>query len=460
MSIQIHWHEGLFLQPHHLQLAQGIVRDQFHAERRLGWPFPYGVIEARLSQDELENKRIRFDKLRVIMPSGLEVNYPENAELPSLDIKTDLAKGPAGFNVYLGVPLWFKDRANSFPPGQEPDPRVKLLYRLKEVERADENTGENPKPIQFRMINARLLLDYDDRSDMEVVPLLRIKPAVGEEIGLPRQDPEFVPPCLVMSGSPALRELVRDLVAQVEASRKELVIQVARSGFTIDTLRGVQFEQLMRLRTLNRFSASLPALIALPNIAPFQFYLGLRELLAELAALYPDRDPFECAPYNHDNPYPCFRELSVKIRAFLRGAVAPSYLKLAFKESEGLLLAAFNEEHFSQPNAYYLGVKTKVDPTALARCVENGDLFKIMPKSLARAAIYGIQVKEERYPPMELPAQADLHYFRLLVTESARRWQLIKDEKAAVINWKGTEIDLTGADFTLYMTVPSTATKP
>ena len=86
MSVKIHWQEGLFLQPHHLQRMQKSIDDILAAERRLAWPYPFGIIEARLSRDELENKRVRFDKLRAIMPSGVEVNYPVAAELPSLDI--------------------------------------------------------------------------------------------------------------------------------------------------------------------------------------------------------------------------------------------------------------------------------------------------------------------------------------------------------------------------------------
>jgi len=84
MALQIHWQEGLFLQPHHLQRMQKSLRDEIAAERRLAWPYPYGVVEARISRDELENMRIRFERLRAIMPSGLEVSFPENAELPSL----------------------------------------------------------------------------------------------------------------------------------------------------------------------------------------------------------------------------------------------------------------------------------------------------------------------------------------------------------------------------------------
>ena len=460
MSVKIHWQEGLFLQPHHLQRMQKGIEDDLASERRLAWPYPYGVIEARLSRDELENKRVRFDKLRAIMPSGLEVNYPHTAELPSLDIAQAFSKGAGSFTVALGVPLWQGSRANTVPTTQEADTRAKLLYRVAEIECHDENTGENPKPVQIRKTNARLLFEHEDLADLEVLPLLRIVRATGEDVGLPKEDPEYVPPCMLLSGSAVLRELVRDLVSQVEASRKELVVQVTRGGFSLDTMRGIQFEQLMRLRTLNRYSARLPSLFQAPVVTPFDLYVQLRELLGELAALHPDRDEFESSPYRHDNQFLCFRELANKIRSFLRGAVAPSFLKLAFKDVGGLLTANFSAEHFTQPNAYYLGIKTKLDPTAIARYVEDGDKFKLMPLSLATRAIRGIELKEERHAPLELPAAADLHYFRLERAASARMWKAIQDEKAAAITWKGSEFDWSDANFTLYMTVPAGTTKP
>jgi type VI secretion system ImpJ/VasE family protein len=459
MSVKIHWQEGLFLQPHHFQRMQKSLGDEIASERRLAWPYPYGVIEARLSRDELENKRVRFDKLRAIMPSGLEVNYPAAAELPSLDIAQALSKGAGSFTVSLGVPLWQESRANTVPVTHDADTRVKLLYRIGEIECHDENTGENPKPVQVRKINSRLMFEHDDASDMEVLPLLRIVRATGEDVGLPKEDPEFIPPCMLLSGSPVLREMVRDLVSQIEASRKELVVQVTRGGFSIDTMRGVQFEQVMRLRTLNRYSARLPSIIAAPIATPFNLYLELRELLAELAAMHPDRDEFESAPYRHDNQFLCFRELANKIRSFLRGAVAPSFLKLAFKDVGGVLTANFSPEHFTQPNAYFLGIKTKLDPTAVARYVEDGDKFKLMPQSLATRAIRGIELKEERHAPLELPAAADLHYFRLERANSARMWQQIQTEKTAAIRWTGGELDWSDASFTLYMTVPAGAPK-
>ena len=123
--------------------------------------------------------RLRFDRLHAIMPSGIEVNYPAEAELPSIDIKQVFASSGGALNVSLGVPLWFDSRANAVAPGQEVDSRIKVLYRLNEVECADENTGENRKPILMRRINARLLLENEDPSDLEVIPLLRVVRATG-----------------------------------------------------------------------------------------------------------------------------------------------------------------------------------------------------------------------------------------------------------------------------------------
>ena len=451
MSITLHWHEGLFLQPHHFQRFQKSVFDRVSRERSLNWSYPYGIVEASLSQDDLENMRVRFTRLRAIMPSGLEVDFPNGADLPSIDLKQALAGNQGSVTVYLGVPIWYDARANTVEAGQMADPRAKLVFKVGEVQCADENTGENPKLLLVRRINARLLLEQEDRSDLETIPLLRIVRASGEEVGMPRLDPNFVPACLVMRASPVLRELVRDLASQVEASRKELQVQLTRGGFNMETLRGLQVEQLLRLRTLNRFAGRLPSLVEAPAVATFTMYLELRELFSELTALYPDRNEFEVADYNHDNPILCFRELSTKIRAYLRGAVAPSFIKVPFADDNGMLTAVLTDEHFTLPNDYFLGIKSKEDPRAMAQFVEDPDGFKFMPKSLATRAVWGVRLKEERFQPLELPAQADIHYFRLLRSESQRVWNQIQTEKSAVIRWVGKE----DADYemALYMTV-------
>lgn len=451
---EVHWHEGLFLQPHHLQTMQHHLLERLRTERRLNWAYPYGLVESRLSADALENMIIQFDRLRAIMPCGVEVSVPDHADLPTLDIKKAYESGRGAFTVYLGVPLWYSERGNVTNDEGDEDWRVKRVYRTTEVERPDENTGENPQPVMLRRINARLLLEEDDRSDMDVIPLMRIAHATGEEVGLPRQDPTFIPPCLTMNGSPVLRDLVRDLANQVEASRKELVIQISRGGFKVENMRGVQFEQMLRLKTLNRFTARLMHLIQTPDAPPALMYLELRELLAELTALYPENDQFDVAAYDHDNPALPFHELSSRIRSFLRGAVAPSYIKVPFEPEDDLLVAALTEEHLTQPSEYYLGVRSREDPRDIATLVEDPDKFKMMARSLATRAIWGVKLSLERMPPLEIPSETGLTYFRLLRGESARMWERITAEKSVSIRWPGME----SSDYklALYLVIPST----
>ncbi len=332
-------------------LAGGIV-----GERRRLWAYPYGVLQMRLSDADLENHRIRFDELHAIMPSGLEIHAPANAEIPSVDIKEALAAANGSLQISIGVPIW-QPAGRNVIEGDEADWRTKRLFRTAEVEVPDENTGENPQTIRVRRINARLLLGQEDCSDLEVLPLVRVVQAVGDELGLPRQDPMYVPPCLIVGGAARLRDIIRDTTSQVLASRSELVLQTTRGGFSADHLRGVQFEQLLRLRTLNRWGAWLESLGGiLGKMPPFEMYIGLRQLLAELAALRPDRDAFDVPPYDHDDPLPCFDELSRRIRSLLQGTVEAKFLKVSFAPEEelGCMCAALDDEALSRPNEYYL----------------------------------------------------------------------------------------------------------
>jgi type VI secretion system protein ImpJ len=453
-SPQVHWHEGLFLQPHHLQWMQRQVAESMAAHHRLSWAYPYGVVEARLAPDALENMLVRFDRLRVVMPSGVQVSFPENADLPPLDIKKVFEGSTQSLTISLGVPLWYANRGNTIDLGSEADWRVKRIYRAAEVQLPDENTGENPQPLVVRRINARLMLDTDDRTDMEVIPLVRVVHATGKDAGMPRQDGGFIPACLVVSAWPALRDMIRDLVNQVEARRKEVVVQLTRGGYNVETLRGVQLEQVMRLTVLNRFAGRLPSLIAAPGLSPFEMYMQLRELLGELSALRPDTDQFEAPRYDHDNPGVSFGELIAKIRRFLGEQVARSFMQVDFAADGGVLAASLEEQHLGVPNDYFLGVKSRQDSRAVAQLVEDADQFKLMAWSMRDKLIYGIKLAEERHPPVELPAQVGLHYFRLLRTESARMWEKVKDERKLAIKWP----DSSSSDFScaLYMTVPNT----
>jgi type VI secretion system ImpJ/VasE family protein len=448
--MHIHWHEGLFLQPHHLQLMQRRLQVEVRNARLLFSPHGYGLIDARLSADDLADKRIRFERLRAIMPSGQEVLYPEEASLPALNLEAELARA-GSLELLLAVPLWIPNRANSFRTGEPADPRNKLLYIPEERrEVADENTGENPQPVYFRKVNARVVLKGEDLADMESIPLMRVVRATGEAAGQPRQDPEYVPPCVFLRSSSVVHNLMRDLVAQLNASRSDLQSKLATGGLGMET----KLELTIRLAALNRACSRLPVVVEEGLIAPFEIYLQLRELLGELLALSPAKNAFACEPYRHDDALPCFRELDRKIREEIRVSKGREPLKVVFAGSPGLLLAQLEAQHLEQATGYYLGVKTRMERSRLANYLKDPNKFKFMPESMKEVAVLGVELQEEGSPPLDLPSQGDLHYFRLRPDSQPRRWEMVKTQKAVALVWNNAELDLSEATFTLYMTLP------
>jgi type VI secretion system protein ImpJ len=458
MGGYIHWHEGLFMQPHHLQELQRQTHERITEERRLNRPYPYGVADMQLAADALENMTVQFDQLKAILPGGLYVALGENADIPALDIKSAFSSATEPLTVSLGVPRRHAGRANVLSEEQAGNRQVNCRYSTAAIEMRDENTGDNPQTVLVRRINARLLLDTDDRADLEILPLLRIARAAGDQVGLPRLDADFLPPCLVLGGSPALRQMARDLANQVNASRKELILQMKRGGFRVENMRGIHFEQVLRLRTLNRFGPRLHLLSQAPGTTPLELFLTWSDLLGELAALYPgeasDGDP----EYDHDRPGPAFAALARRIRRFLRGSVKPGFLQVEFAPQAGVLVADLTDEHLTLPNEYYLGIRSGMEPQKLMALAEDGNRFKVMAHSMIQRAIWGMRLQAERVPPLELPAQTGLHFFRFKLDESARMWEAIGEEKKIAIKWPDMENE--DCRIALYMTVPHGEVSP
>ncbi len=452
---QVHWHEGLFLQPHHLQCLQRQVGESLAGERRFALAYPYGLIESRLSHDALGNSQVRFDQLRAVMPSGLYVDVAGNADLPVLDIKRVLQASSAPVTVSLAVPVWQSARANTIETRSGEGSQIKRLFRVSEIDRADENTGENRQPLLVRRINARLVVEGDDTADLEVLPVLRVIASAGDEQGRPMEDKHFIPPCLTVSGSATLRLLVRDLGNKIESVRRETVTALTRGGaFSRENLRGIQIDQLMRLRTLNRAAVRVPMLATVPGVTPLEACLELCDVLSDLAALgiEPSNDAWLAPRYDHDNPGQCFYELDRRLRPLLAGRGGDTVQKLAFQREGDIFTATLEDKHITKPTEYFLGIRTKQDPVALARLVESRSEFKFMSGRKVMMAMPGVRLEEDRHPPYELPSQPGLYYFKLVRPDSPIWNDIVTEKKAAIRRADGGPVEC--EEMALYMTVP------
>ena len=460
----VHWHEGQFLEPHHFQAADSGHRAALDDLRRLVLPYPYGLIELDVSTDALAAGRLQVRRLRAVMRSGRVVSVPDAASMAEIDAsdRLDLDKGPVV--VRLALPLFAEGRSNTagalvdeseadassadgfteFEVDSENPPErrwvtedasdARRLFGVTEASLADENTGDDERPILLRRLNARLLLPDDDDAGFETLPLFRVHSA-GRT---PSLDPDFAPPCLTISGSPQIGRLVAQLADLVEGNRRKLVRQMARESFSFDTIQGQQFEQQVRLRTLNRSSARLKTLVTLPTLPPLQVWMELRDLLAEMAARFPAKDEelFDVPAYDHDDPAASFRSLDELLRPLLGHEVKIAYRALDFFEDDGVLATRLAPADMTA-DTYYLGIRRPTGPNAPApeqvvRLVTDAMRFKVMSGRQRHTARYGVRCKEDRRPPVELPPDRDWIFFELQVRDGNQQpvemWQEIAAE--------------------------------
>jgi|TARA_B110000495_G_C23036548_1_gene619299 type VI secretion system protein ImpJ len=443
MLSNIHWHEGLFLRPHHLQRFHQDLQRSAISERQMYCPIPYGVLQYKVNDEELANKRLKFDHLKVIMPSGVIVDFPERATLPALDLRESLARHQSGFVVSLSVPFWDSNRGNVATPSSTGQTGEKLLYTTDEIEVSDENTGMNPQPLAIRKINAKLIVSTDESSYSEMLPLVRLSAGVGENLGQAQLDPRYSPPAVYLKGSVNIRSMMGEFVRGLIESRNALSVQIGQGGFNIETLRGIQLEQIFRLRTLSRYAARLPLMMQTDTVSLYSVFMELHGLLGELNALSPTEDFFNQANFNHDDPFSGFRTLIDKLSSLMKGVTRASYIKIDFAKQDDHYACEITDEHLNGVIDYYVGIESSIEHRQLTMLVEDPDKFKFMPVSFIKRPIFGIRLKEERVPPLELPAKSNLRYYRLLRAESEKIWKIVQREKKLAMRWPGVR----GSDF-------------
>src|SRR5262245_36208939 len=89
----VHWHEGMFLRPHHFQTAGR--HEQFMANRGEKWDLHYnwGLRAVEVDIDALTNYRFVVRRLDARMRDGTLVSIPEDGALPALDLKPAFESG-------------------------------------------------------------------------------------------------------------------------------------------------------------------------------------------------------------------------------------------------------------------------------------------------------------------------------------------------------------------------------
>jgi type VI secretion system ImpJ/VasE family protein len=411
-----------------------VTASYYRLNRTFSLPFPYGLYDFELDLEALSGSRITVRRFSAIMPDGLEISEPGNCILKPLDLTETLKKFPAEITVYIATPNWSELEANLAVDSEA----EKKLYLPKETRVRDENNGGNEISLITRKINARLLTDLDDSKDMQLLPVLKLQ-AVSYDTAEAKLsiDANYIPPFVLLTSDCPLMDEALGLLFDLRRTRDKLFHTLSTIKFQAENFSGIDAYNVFQLKVLNLYESRLSTLLVSGAISPFDLYVELTSLRAELSALHPANELREIKRYQHDDYALAFREIIGDIRALISAEGGANYIKRDFISIEdgNFLYAELRTEDIVRASEVYLAIHADMEDWDIIKALELGDNFKLMSPRGKQVRARGVKLTEMRYPPRFLPVLPRTLWFKLQLEESAKVWQEMCEDKGIVIDW-------------------------
>jgi type VI secretion system protein ImpJ len=471
-SRPVHWHEGMFLRPHHFQAAQRHEAAQRDRGDRWDLHYNWGLRSVDINQAALANHRFVIQSLQARLRDGTLIALPEDAAPPALDLKTPL-ENQRSLMVLLAVPALRVGRANVSEDGQAEGGR--FLLDTQDVE--DENTGLNPQPVEVRRLNVRLLPSSgEEPAGYEVLPIARIEKSADAD-AVPRLDVSYIPPLLACDAWPPLQVgILRALYDRIGTKIDLLANQVRSRGISAESQVGEDARIVGQLRALNEAYAVLNIMAFADGVHPFAAYLELCRLVGRLSIFGETRRPPELPHYDHDDLGRCFYQVKVYLDGLLGLVVEPDWLQRPFRGAALRMQVPLEPAWLEPAWQMFVGVQS---PLPAEQCITllttPGQLDMKIGSSDRVDQIYdygqaGLKFTH-RPQPRALPVVPGLIYFQVDREAQTAEWQhvqksltlavrlneqrivgSIQDEQALTIRHAGQTTTLR---FTLYVVRPA-----
>ncbi len=278
----VFWHQGMFLQPQHFQLAERSAELLFTPCHQWSTPHLWGICRGEFELAASGMRSLSVTTGEFLFPDGTYLKFPGNAVIePRLLPETIEASGGA-LTAYLGVRKWQEQGENVTIVAQgEPLGRVASRFVTGEVGTSRPDLYGAGPAAEVRQLSHLVRIFWEDELDLLgdylLIPFARLE-LRDETVELSR---DFIPPSVSIASSQPLLALVREIrdllsarCRALEAGKKQRGVQDAEFG-------SKDLVYLLALRTMNRHLAQLDHLMG-GAVHPWQVYGALTQLAAEL----------------------------------------------------------------------------------------------------------------------------------------------------------------------------------
>lgn len=430
----VHWHEGMFLRPHHFQAQQRHWAHQGQRNDKLDHYFNWGIRSIEISLDALANFRFEVHQLTVRLRDGTMIEMPDDGVLPALELK-GLFDENRSIIVYLALPMINLAKANAAETGSGKGAR--FLVDLQELE--DENTGVNPQPLSVRLLNFKYLLSTEEKAGFDVIPLARLQKSMRAE-ATPELDISYIPPVLSCDAwKPLAIGILRNLTDRIGKKIEVIANQISTRGITLDSRGQGDAALVAQLWELNEAYARMGIWCFAPGMHPFDAYVDLCGLVGRLSFFTATHLPPELPKYDHDDLGTCFYRVKQYLDEFLELMIEPAYKERPFIGTGLRMQVAIEPSWLDSAWQMFIGVQSPLPPEELTKLLTvPGQLDMKIGSSERVDAIYrlgqaGLQFSPRPQPPNVLPAMPGLIYFQIRREATNAEWQNVQRSLALAL---------------------------
>lgn len=447
-----YWHQGLFLQPQHLQRQDLHLQFLQKPLYQLASPYGWGVGSLEFAPEGLVARHIDVREAQLIFRPNTYVEFPGNAIIAPRSFETVWTDTNQPLDIYLGL----KKLAVAYPNVTVVDAfDDAALASTRYASQADGQEtpdlyGDGPVaqvPIIKHIVRVFFGPELDALDDYDLIPIGQLQ-RTNDVIQF---NSNHVPPCYHLSGSATLQNLLRDIRDDLSGRMRQLAEYKIPADLQQE-LDASYFTLMQALQALNRQVPSLTHLAETPQIHPWEIYGVLRGCVGELStfseafdALGRRRDqPNDTGlpAYDHLNQQACFLSARQLISRLLNDISAGPEFRVTLEPMDDYRVASIARDHFAARNRFYLMLQsTKKWDSSVQDFLRLARLAapKALP-SLIDHALPGTDLIELSAPPQGIPKRANARYFR--IEQMSAEWEQIVQAAEIGLFWADAPDDL------------------
>lgn len=465
------WHQGLFLQPQHLQLKDEYDHSLLTPYHRHLKPHLTGVVSVSVVDSSAGGHLIEINQGEFWFPDMTYAVLGKNALIESRDF-SDHVTADKSTTIFVGLKTWVDQRPNVTEVGNESSARLvsTRFVVLKDQEDVDDMHLGGGGAAQVKRMFYALRMFFSDETvntpGYELIPVARI---IKTDKGVAISN-DFIPPCVLVSAHELLTNKINSIATLILSSSMELGSYKRKRGIHNAEFGSRDMVYLLVLLSLNRYVPYFKAILDKEPVHPHDVYVVIQQLVAELSSFsdhvtalgvieqkYPEKQKGKSgigidstknqevkslAVYNHDELFECFNSADILISRLIEEiTTGPDYiLEIGF--TKPYYTCVMDEELFKGKFSYYLVMRTKAELKNVVNAIDNS--IKVtspsLMETLVQRSLPGALVEHLPIIPQELPRRTDGIYFRIDVNNES--FKNIRKERQLALFWYEPPEDL------------------